>query len=350
MQPLNVGVLGIDHRHIFGMLSGMMAAGAVCKGWWTDGAPQTLAGFERRFPDAQRRDRVEAILEDRSIELVLVAAVPCDRAALAIRAMEHGKDVMVDKPGCTTLGDLARIKSAVEKTGRIWSVDFSERFEVPAVLKAQELVESGAIGTVVQTIGIGPHRLNRALRADWFFDEARYGGILTDIASHQIDQFLTFSGTQDAEIVAASVGNFANPNEPGLQDFGEILLRSKTAQGYIRVDWYTPDALETWGDGRLFILGTAGTIEIRKYVDLGGRAGADHLYLVNDTRNEYINCANIPLRYFEDLAADIRRRTSASMAFSHAAKVTELAITAQNVAARRGYLAGIARPQDDRDG
>jgi len=338
MKPISIGVIGIDHRHIFGMLDGMLATGAVCRAWWTEGTPPTLAGFVKRFPDVPRVDDMEAILEDPSIEMVLIAAVPCDRATLAIRCMEHGKDVMLDKPGCTTLADLARVRATVEQTGRIWSIDFSERFEVPAVIKATELVESGAIGRVVQTIGIGPHRLNRALRADWFFDDARYGGILTDIASHQVDQFLAFTGSTDAEIVAASVGNFANPGDPGLQDFGEILLRSEWAQGYVRVDWYTPDALPNWGDGRFIILGTEGYIELRKYVDVSGRDGTDHLFFVNKTRNEYINCADIPLTYFAALGRDVRDRTATAMSFSHAAKVTELAIRAQSMAVRRGNL------------
>lgn len=339
MKPLQIGVIGIDHRHIYGMLAGMLATGAQCTGWYSEGTPPTLEGFLKRFPDIPRRANVEAILDDPSIELVLIAAVPCDRAGLAIRAMERGKDVMLDKPGCTTRADLERVREAVQRTGRIWSVDFSERFEVPSVIKAQELVSAGAIGRVVQTIGIGPHRLNRALRAPWFFDDTKYGGILTDLASHQIDQFLIFTGSSDAEIVTASVGNFANPGDPGLQDFGEILLRNQNAQGYIRIDWYTPDALPNWGDGRFIILGTEGYIELRKYVDVSGRDGTDHLFLVNKTRNEYISCADIPLTYFEALASDVRHRTSTAMTFSHAAKVTELAIAAQSVAVRRGNLA-----------
>lgn len=338
MKPLQIAVIGIDHRHIFGMLGGMLATGAICKGWWTEGTPATHAGFVKRFADIPRVSDMEMLLNDPSIELILIAAIPSDRADIAIRCLEHGKDVMLDKPGCTTLADLARIAAVVEKTGRIWSVDFSERFEVPAVIKAMELVGAGEIGKVVQTIGIGPHRLNRALRDSWFFDDKKYGGILCDIASHQIDQFLAFTNSTDAEIVSAAVGNFANPGDPGLQDFGEILLRAGDAQGYIRVDWYTPDALQNWGDGRFFLLGTEGYIELRKYADIGGREGTDHLFLVNKTRNEYIDCSKIPLTYFELLANDVRNRTATAMTFTHAAKVTQLAIEAQSMAARRGNL------------
>jgi predicted dehydrogenase len=338
-KPVGVGVVGVDHRHIYGQLEGMLAAGCTCRGWWTQGDPQPVEGFARRFPDLPRVADRRALLEDPEIDMILIADIPALRAERAIEAMEAGKDVMSDKPGCTTLDQLEEIKSVQAHTGRIWSIDFSERFEVPCVLKAAELVAAGAVGTVVQTIGLGPHRLNRELRPDWFFVEDRYGGILADIASHQIDQFLFFTGSRDAEIVASSVGNFANPGDPGLQDFGEILLRSERGSGYIRVDWYTPDALPTWGDGRLTILGNEGTIELRKYVDIAGRPGTDHLFLVNERRCEHIDCSSVRLTYFDALVHDIVNRTQTAMPQAHCFKVSELAVKAQAQAKRLGSLA-----------
>ena len=339
MEPLTLGVIGVDHRHIYGQLSGMLALGCVCKGWWTDGEPQPAAGFIQRFPDIPRVADRRALLDDPGVDMILIADVPDRRADRAIEAMDAGKDVMTDKPGCTTLEQLERLRRCVAQTNRIWSIDFSERFEVPAATKAAELVAEGAIGKVVQTIGLGPHRLNRATRPDWFFDETRYGGVLVDIASHQIDQFLFFTGSDDAEIVAASVGNFASPDDPGLQDFGEILLRGPEAQGYIRVDWYTPDALPNWGDGRLTILGTEGYIELRKYVDVAGRDGTDHVFLVNGSRCQHIDAKAAPLPYFANLMRDVRDRTERAMPQRHCFKVMELALKAQAKAARLGRLA-----------
>ncbi|RNC94742.1 MAG: gfo/Idh/MocA family oxidoreductase [Oricola sp.] len=338
MSSLTVGVIGIDHRHIFGQLQGMLDVGATCKGWWTEGDPQPVEGFVKRFPDVPRVADRRTLIDDPDIDLILMADIPARRADRAIEAMRAGKDVMTDKPGCTTLDQLAAIKQAVAETGRIWSIDFSERFEVPANQKAAELVADGAIGQVIQTVGLGPHRLNRPTRPDWFFDEAQYGGILCDIASHQIDQFLFFTGSDDAEIVASSVGNFAHPDDPGLQDFGEVLLRSDRGNGYIRVDWYTPDALPTWGDGRLTILGTEGTIEMRKYVDVCGRDGTDHVFLVNGGRCEYFDASGEKLTYFERLAADVRDRTETAMSQTHCFKVMELALKAQAQAVRLGHL------------
>ncbi len=335
-RPLKFGAIGIDHRHIYGMAQNMIEAGAEFTGWFTDGEPETLAGFEKRFVSIPRVRSAQILLDDSEIDLILISCIPCDRAAWAIKSIEAGKDVMTDKPGCTTLEQLDDIRACVARTGRIWSVDFSERFEVPSVTMATELVAEGAIGKVVQTVGLGPHRLNLATRPAWFFDREAYGGILTDIASHQIDQFLFFTGSDDAEVTLASAGNFANPDHPGLQDFGEIALRSANGHGYIRVDWYTPDGLPTWGDGRLTILGTEGYIELRKYVDVGGADGTDHLILVNGNRCEKIDASEAGLPYFERLVHDVRNRTETAMTQAHAFKVCELALRAQEMAEADG--------------
>ena len=332
---MKFAAIGIDHRHIFGMAANLMAEGAELGGWWTEGEPEPLEGFVKRFPDVPRVDHWQALLDDPSIDLIVISCIPRDRAAHAIAAMAAGKDVMTDKPGCTTMAQLDAIMAMQAKTGRIWSVDFSERFEVPAVTRAAELVAQGAIGRVVQTVGLGPHRLNRATRPDWFFDRAAYGGILTDIASHQIDQFLFFTGAKDAQITLASVANIAHPDDPGLQDFGEIALSAPEGRGYIRVDWFTPDALPTWGDGRLTILGTEGYIELRKYVDVGGRPGTDHLVLVNGDRCEMIDASDAGLPYFARIIADIRDRTETAMPQEHAFTVMRLALQAQAIAEGR---------------
>jgi predicted dehydrogenase len=202
------------------------------------------------------------------------------------------------------------------------------------VTRALELVRDGAIGDIVQTVGLGPHRLNRALRDPWFFDREKYGGILVDIASHQIDQFLAFTDASDAKVVLARAGNVAHPDDPRFEDFGELVLASGRASAYIRVDWFTPDGLPTWGDGRLFITGTTGSIELRKYVDLAGRAGKDHLFLVDARGVRHIDCGDAGLPYYENLRRDIEHRTETAMPQAHAYKVCELALTAQAAALR----------------
>jgi predicted dehydrogenase len=329
---LKLGILGIDHGHIFGMLSNMLSQGCHAGAYWTDGPAVTESKFNSVFPEIAKVDDRRRILEDPSVEMILISAVPEDRAGLAMDAMRAGKDVMVDKPGCTTLDQLAALRAVQAETGRIWSVNFSERFQVPAVTRAEELVFGGAIGRVIQTVGLGPHKQNLATRPPWFFERRRYGGILCDIASHQVDQFLHFTGSTSAEIVHAHVENTTRPEHPGFQDFGEIVLRSPQGHGYIRVDWFTPDGLPTWGDGRLFIQGTDGQIELRKYTDIGRPHVTDTLYLVNGEENARIDCNDAGLPYFPRLVADVRDRTETAMCQDHAFLTTELAIRAQTKA------------------
>lgn len=328
---IRMGIVGIDHRHIYDMAASMQDVGAELVGWHTEGTPTTLDGFRKRFPDAPRVDSLAALNDDPSIDLILTAAVPSERARIAIQAMQAGKDVLSDKPGCLDHEDLANLQKTQQETGRIWSVDFSERFEVPCVTAAAQLVHAGEIGQVVQTLGLGPHRLNPGTRPPWFWDRAQNGGILADIGSHQIDQFLYLTGQTGAEVVHASA---QCTQRPGFQDFGQMTLQAGQAHGYVRLDWFTPDALPTWGDGRLFILGTTGTIELRKYVDVAGREGTDHLLIVNGEHCEHIDAQTAGRPFFAALAHDIRNRTETAMPQTHPFRVTALALTAQDMADR----------------
>ncbi|MGV3639856.1 MAG: Gfo/Idh/MocA family protein, partial [Adhaeribacter sp.] len=275
----------------------------------------------------------------KSIQLVLSAAIPDERAPIGIRVMRHGKDYMADKPGITTLKQLAEVRKVQKQTGRIYSIMYSERLENRATVKAGELVKAGAIGQVIQTIGLGPHRMNPKSRPDWFFDRDRFGGIICDIGSHQFDQFLFFTGSTKADIVAAQVGNVHYPQYPKFEDFGDVMLRGDKGAGYIRVDWFTPDGLKTWGDGRLTILGTDGFIEIRKNIDIGGRPGGNHLFLTDHKETRYIDSSKQELAYGESLVNDVLNRTETAMTQEHCFLATELALKAQDKAQKVSFKA-----------
>ncbi len=328
----NLGVLGIDHAHIFNMLGNMLKHGSHCAHWWSAEPTSNDNDFIKAFPTLKKVDNKSCIIDDPNIDMILISAIPADRAELAIAAMEAGKDVMVDKPGCTTLEQLASIKECVKRTGKKWSVNFSERFEVPAVVKAEELVANGEIGRVIQTIGTGPHQQGLHKRPDWFYQRNRFGGILCDIGSHQIDQFLFFTKSTDVTIAHALAENTTKPDQPGFQDFGEVVLKGDKGHGYIRVDWFTPDALPVWGDGRLMILGEKGYIELRKYIDVGRENTGNHLYLANGDRVEHIDCNNVELNYSPRLIADIENRTETAVSQEHTFRTMELALLAQQQA------------------
>jgi predicted dehydrogenase len=331
-KQLKLGAIGADHGHILGMVGSMVAEGCTLSQWWTESDWALPRKFQETYPDAERVADRRTILEDADVDMVLIAAVPQDRAALAIEAMEAGKDVMVDKPGCTTLEQLAEIQATIARTGRIWTVNFSERFQVPCAAKAEELVAEGAIGNVIQTIGMGPHKQNLHTRPDWFFERQRHGGILTDIGSHQIDQFLFFTGSTEVQIKHAYVANKSLPQHPGVQDFGEVLLQGDKGHGYVRVDWFTPGGLPMWGDGRMTILGDDGYIELRKYIDLANGNLGNQLILANQDRAEVIDCREVALPYFSRICADVCDRTETAVTQAHTLRVMDIAIRAQMLA------------------
>jgi predicted dehydrogenase len=334
-MSIRFAAIGLNHSHIDGQVKCLLDAGAEFVAFHAIEDELALP-FAERFPHAKRIGDKRAILEDSSIQMVVTAAILNERAGVALEAMRHGKDVMSDKPGMTSLDQLAELRQVQAETGRIFSVCYSEHFQTPSTVRAGELVTAGAIGEVVNTVGLGPHALNNNKRPSWFFDRKRYGGILCDIGSHQVEQFLFFTGSADAEVATSQVANFDHPEHPEFEDFGQMVLVSGQAAGFIRVDWFTQDAFPVWGDGRLFLMGSDGTIELRKYADMAGRPGGDHLFIANRTGVRHIDCSDTPITYGEQLRDDVLNRTETAMSQAHCFKATELALVAQAKAQRIG--------------
>lgn len=332
-MSIRFAAVGLNHNHIYGITNQLLAAGAELV-WCYAVESALITEYTAKFPQAKVARSEAEVLEDPTIQLVISAGIPKDRAPLGVRVMQHGKDYIADKPGFTTLDQLAEVRRVQAETKRIYSVCYSERFENRATLKAGELVHAGAIGKVVQTIGMGPHQLGLVRRPDWFFKREAFGGIICDIASHQFDQFLYFTSSTNGQIVASQIANFHHPDYPELEDFGDVVVRSDHATGYIRVDWFTPDGLGTWGDGRLTILGTDGYIELRKYIDIAGRPGGNHLFLIDNKGTQYINCDDVPYTYGNHIVQDVLNRTETAMPQAHAFLASELALTAQANAQR----------------
>ncbi len=330
-DAIRFSVIGLNHGHIYGMVNSLLEGGGTLVAVYAK-EPELLQNFTKQYPDVKVAKNEAEIIEDSSIQLVASAGIPIERAPLGIRVMQAGKDYMADKPGIVTHEQFNAVKKVQAETNRIYSIKYSERLANPASIKAGELVQAGAIGKVVQLIGLGPHRMRPESRPDWFFYPEKAGGILCDIGSHQCDQFLYYTNSKQAEVSFAQTGNFNIPDYPEYQDFGDMSIRSKHATGYIRIDWFTPEGLGTWGDGRTFILGTEGYIEMRKYVDIAGREGGNHLFLVNQKETKYFDCSNVHMPYGEQLVSDVVNRTETAMTQDHCFLATELAITAQKMA------------------
>ena len=332
-HSIKFAAIGLDHAHIFGMIAALQRGGGELVAFHADD-PAQIEDFRKRYGDVKLASE-DAILGDKSIQLVAGAPIPDLRAPLGLRVMKAGKDYLSDKPGITSLEQLAAVRKAVKETKRKFAIMSSERLEVRSAIYAGELVKQGAIGRVVQTVNLAPHRVNAPTRPAWFFDKSRYGGILTDIGSHQAEQFLYYTNSTKAKVVAAQTGNIAWPQYPKFEDFGDMTVAGNGGTGYIRVDWYTPDGLATWGDGRLFILGTEGYIELRKYINVATELkGGNHMYIVDKKGARYIDCNKVPLPFGPQFVTDIVNRTEIAQDQAQALLAAELVLQAQKSATR----------------
>ncbi len=339
-ETIRFAVCGMSHDHIYGMVGAIQRGGGILVAAYGS-EPDKLAQFRKRLPDVKIVASEDAIVHDPSLQLVLSSKIASERAALGVRVMRAGKDYLSDKPGITTLEQLAEVRQTIAQTARIYAIMYSERLEVPAAIKAGELVHQGAIGRVLQTINIAPHQIVQGAgglaggsggRPDWFWNPDQYGGILTDIGSHQVDQFLFYTGSTEAEVVESQIANVAHPEHPRFQDFGDMVLRGNRGLGYVRLDWFTPDALGTWGDGRLFILGTQGYIEVRKYTNVAVSKQGNNLFLVNGKEQVYMDCSHVPLPFGPQFVSDVAHRTHTAQDQTQCLLAAELVIKAQRQA------------------
>jgi predicted dehydrogenase len=322
----------LDHGHIYGMCNGLIEAGADLK-WVWDPDPKKVKVFLEKFPQARKARSEDEILSDGEVKLVAGAAVPSERCPLGLRVMEAGKNYFTDKAPLVSLEQLKAAKAMVKKTKKKYMCYYSERLHAESAVFAGELIAQGAIGRVIQVLGMGPHRIgDPKSRPAWFYKKEKYGGILCDIGSHQIEQFLFYAGCKDARVVSSQVGNFNHPEFPELEDFGDAtLLGDNGATHYFRVDWFTPDGLQNWGDGRTFILGTEGYIEQRKYLNVGiANSGGDHLFLVTKKGETYMNLSGkVGFPYFGQFILDCLNRTENAMTQEHCFKAAELCVRAE---------------------
>jgi predicted dehydrogenase len=317
------------------MCNGLTQAGGTLK-WAFEPDDAKRAAFLKKFPGAKAARSIDEILADPEVKLVAAAAVTSERGPFGCRVMEAGKDYFTDKAPFTTLTQLAQAREVVSRTGRKYMVYYGERLHNESAMYALDLIQHGAIGRVLQVTSLAPHRLSKASRPAWFWKREKFGGVLCDIGSHQFEQFLAYTGATDASVTHAAVANFANPDHPEFEDYGEATLLANTgACNFVRVDWFTPDGLSDWGDGRTFILGTEGFIEVRKYLDLARAKTGNQIYLADGKGERHLDVnGQVGYRFFGELILDCLHRTEKAMTQSHAFKAAELSLLAQSSAKR----------------
>ena len=326
----------LDHGHIYGQTNGLVEAGATLTHVY-DPNPERLRAFQARYPEARAVKSFAELLENDRLQLIAAAAIPDQRAAVGAEVIRAGKHYFTDKPPFTDLEQLEAMRGLVAEHKRRYFVYFSERLHNEAAWQAGELIAQGAVGRVLHVLILAPHRLAKETRPGWFFDKPRYGGIIADIGSHQAEQFLAYAGCESATVAYARACNLNHPEWPGLEDFGEFaLLGDNGASCYVRLDWFTPDGLPVWGDGRTFITGTAGTLELRKYVDPARQAPASIILRADDQSVEAIDClGQVGFPFFGRLILDALNGTETAMTQAHAFRAAELSLRAQALADQR---------------
>lgn len=321
-----------DHGHIYGMINGLTEAGGELSLIYDHDADR-LESLKEKFPGVPIAESFEEVL-DSPVRLVASAAIPNQRGPIGCQVMRAGKDYFTDKCPFTSLDQLAEAKKVVSETGRKYLVYYSERLHVESAWYVDELIQKGTIGEIVHMEIFGPHRLSKESRPEWFFDKEQYGGILTDIASHQFDQFLHYARCKGGKVVHAAVDNRANLDKPGFEDVGQAcLILDNGVQCFSRVNWFTPDAMRGWGDGRTFITGTKGVMEIRKYFDFGCSDLGDTIILANDEGEQLMNVnGTVGFPYFGQMILDCLNRTENSGSQAHIFAAARLSLEAQAIA------------------
>lgn len=325
-------VVGLDHGHIYAMTTGLLEAGATLL-YVFDEDTEKVSKFIKKFPQAKAVNSIKEIIAS-SCSLVVSAIRPDKRIELGLLMMKNGKDFFVDKPGFLRMEDAERIRCVVQQTCRKYFVYFGERVHVEGAVLAQHMIDAGYLGNIVSIQILAPHRLNPANRPEWFWHSALNGGIITDIGSHQLEQLLSYAHAKNAHILSSVIANKNNAIHPDFQDFGQVsLVTDNGVAGYCRVDWFTPDGLGAWGDGRVFIVGTKGTLEIRKYIDVANSEQGDQLYFVDAEGEHHIQAyGKTGFPFFGQFILDCINRTENSMTQEHVLAAMCLAISAQETA------------------
>lgn len=332
-EKIVFAAVGLAHGHIYGMCHGLIRAGADL-GFVYDRDPALVARFQKEFPTVQVANSEEEILKNPAVRLVASADIPARRAPLGVRVMQAGKDFLSDKASCTTLQQLEDIQTACAQTGQKFITYFGESVDSESMTFIYDRLARGMLGRVNSVIISAPHVLNAPSRPAWFFTREDQGGVLIDIGSHQVHQFLKLTGNATASITAARVANLRYPQYAEFDEVGDIMLTGQNgATGFMHISWDFPTGLGTWGDPRLIIEAEKGYIELRKNVNIGVDKQGEHVFLVSEdgTFHESVQ-GKIGSSFFHRVLWDVVHRTDTALPLEETVTTMKLCIEAQNLA------------------
>ena len=270
--------------------------------------PRTISPRPSRRNIRRRRASPSGarLLEDKTIPLILSSGIPADRAPLGIEAMRHGKDFMSDKPGMTSLAQLAEVRRVQAETKRIYSICYSEHFETRSTVKAGELVAAGAIGKVVNTVGLGPHQLNNLPRPDWFYPRERTGGILD---RHRLASVRAVPVLRRRARCRGRQRDGRQPRQSGPAGPAgfrrDAAARPATSPAMSASTGSRPTACRTGATAGSPSSAPKATSSCANISTSPAQPGIDHLFLVDRKGMHRIDCSDVELPYGRQLIADV---------------------------------------------
>jgi predicted dehydrogenase len=205
-------------------------------------------------------------LVDRAdVEAVIVATTNHLLAEITLRAVEAGKHVLVEKPAARNTTELAPVIAAARRQNRRVRVGFNHRYH-PALLKAQEIYASGALGPMMFVRGRYGHGGRIGYDKEWRADPALSGGgELIDQGVHLIDLARVFLGDFVRVTGTAHTYFWQMP----VDDNGFMLLETAGKQtAFLHVsctEWKNLFSLEIYGrDAKLHIDGLGGSYGVER--------------------------------------------------------------------------------------
>ena len=335
MTDHTIAIAGVQHAHFRYYLDSVAGRDDASVVGFSEADPATREAVASETGLTGYASHAE-LLEATSPTIVGVAAEFGARGQIVLDALDAGCHVLADKPLCTRLDELNAIEESLQGKGsQQLSVMFEKRGYGPSVV-ARKLYEEGALGDITLVHATGPHKLNEPNRPGWFWQAETYGGVLTDLTTHDADMFLWFTGATSGT-VTGRVANLATPAHPEFEDTGLAMVTADGpdgggtgAMGSLEVHWMSPIAAPWHGDYRMRLTGTEGTAE------LNWRTG--ELHLATHTREpEMIPCPpNEPAaKYFLDaLSAGEEPAINATDSIA----ATRVALLSQQSAANGGEL------------
>ncbi|MGQ9632259.1 MAG: Gfo/Idh/MocA family protein [bacterium] len=257
---MKFGIIGCQHGHIAQFIDEMLAIPGTEFLGIVEDDPWLAESLSRRY-DVPLLERREDLL-NLGVELVGSSARNDLKADLICYCLGRGLHVMVDKPLVITLGDLGRVMSAVEGSRAQLGLMLTERFN-PPIAHLKNLIDRGELGRIVHFTILKPHKIVASTRPPWHFVKSQNGGIIADLAIHDVDLLRWYLGCE-VKSFHAYESQYTLLDKPAFSDNAEIfLIMENGATAFLRPDWLMPDAYPTWGDGRIFCVGTEGCAEIR---------------------------------------------------------------------------------------